>query len=422
MDRLANFPRMWGRLLVLLFLGLLGARSAAGQQAFPWELPRGVPAPRVPAASPMTPERVELGRHLFHDTRLSGNGTQSCATCHRQELAFTDGRALAVGSTGETHPRSAMSLINAAYRDALTWANPSLRTFEQQILVPMLGAEPVELGLAGQEDRVYAELAGDPVYLQLFASSFPEEGSPVNRSNIVMALASFLRSIVSFRSPFDRNRFGGEASAMSAAAHRGMKLFFSTRTRCAGCHMGHNVSIDLGLNLDGGSKTASSPPDAPAVFMFHNTGLYNLPGPIVYPARNMGLYQHTGDLEDVGKFRIPTLRNIAVTAPYMHDGSIATLEEVLDHYVAGGRAPNPRQSKSIEPLKLSAGDRRDLIAFLESLTDREALEDRRWSNPWTGRNERRTARGANQPSRLTAGVKFPVASSNWSHLRKRVMP
>ncbi len=266
----ANLPRMWGRLLALLLLGLLGTQTAAGQQTYPWKLPKGVPAPRVPSDSPLTPERVELGRHLFYDTRLSGNGTQACATCHRQELAFTDGRALAVGSTGETHPRSAMSLINAAYRDALTWANPLLKTFEEQIPVPMLGTAPVELGLAGQEDRVYAELARDVVYRELFRSAFPDEDSPVNRPNIVVALASFLRSIVSFRSPFDRYRFGGDASAMPAAAHRGMNLFFSTRTRCAGCHMGHNVSMDLGLNLDGGSKTALSPPDAPAEFMFHN--------------------------------------------------------------------------------------------------------------------------------------------------------
>ena len=409
---------MPGRILPLLLLGLLGPQSVAGQQTFPWKLPAGVPAPRVPADSPMTQERVDLGRHLFYDTRLSGNGTQACASCHRQELAFTDGRALAVGSTGETHPRSAMSLINAAYRDALTWANPSLTTFEEQILVPMLGTEPVELGLAGQEERVYAQLARDPVYRQLFASSFPEEVSPVNRSNIVMALASFLRSIVSFRSPFDRYRFDGEAFALSVAAHRGMNLFFSTRTRCAGCHMGHNVSIDLGLNLDGGSKTASSPPDSPPVFMFHNTGLYNLPGPIVYPADNTGLHRHTGDIADVGKFRIPSLRNIAVTAPYMHDGSIRTLEEVLDHYVAGGRAPNPQQSKSIEPLKLSEADRRNLIAFLESLTDRQALQDPRWSNPWTERGQGQRARFPALP-----GEFGPTdALLNWSNLQVRVTP
>lgn len=409
---------MPGRILPLLLLGLLGAQTVAGQQSFPWELPKGVPEPRVPADSPMTRERVDLGRHLFYDTRLSGNGTQACATCHRQELAFTDGRALAVGSTGETHPRSAMSLINAAYRDALTWANPSLTTFEEQILVPMLGTDPVELGLAGQEERVYAELARDPVYRQLFASSFPEEDSPVNRANIVMALASFLRSIVSFRSPFDRYRFDREASAMSMAAHRGRNLFFSIRTRCAGCHMGHNVSIDLGLNLDGGSKTASSPPDSPPVFMFHNTGLYNLSGPIVYPADNTGLHRHTGEIADVGKFRIPSLRNIAVTAPYMHDGSIRTLEEVLDHYVAGGRAPNPQQSKSIEPLKLSKADRRNLIAFLESLTDRQALQDPRWSNPWTERGQRQKARSLALPGELGPTDALPI----WSNLQVRVTP
>ena len=414
----ANLPRMWRPLLALLLLGLPGARTAAGQHALPWELPKGVPAPRVPSDSPMTPERVELGRHLFYDTRLSGNGTQSCATCHRQELAFTDGRALAVGSTGETHPRSAMSLINAAYRDALTWANPSLRTFEEQILVPMLGTEPVELGLAGQEDRVYAELARDPVYRRLFASSFPEEDSPVNRSNIVMALASFMRSIVSFRSPFDRYRFGGDVSAMSAAARRGMNLFFSTRTRCAGCHMGHNVSLDLGLNLDGGSKTASSPPDSPPVFMFHNTGLYNSPGLIVYPADNTGLHQHTGEIADVGKFRIPSLRNIAVTAPYMHDGSIRTLEEVLDHYVAGGRAPNPQQSKSIKPLKLSEADRRNLIAFLESLTDRQALQHPRWSNPWTERGQTPRTRAFALPGEFEP----TDALLHWCNLQVRVTP
>lgn len=404
---------MPGLILPLLLLGLLGAQTTAGQQASPWELPEGVPAPRVPADSPMTPERVELGRHLFYDTRLSGNGTQACATCHRQELAFTDGRALAVGSTGETHPRSSMSLINAAYRDALTWANPSLRTFEEQILVPLLGTEPVELGLAGQEDRVYAELARDPVYRRLFASSFPEQDSPLNRSNIVTALASFLRSIVSFRSPFDRYRFEGDAFAMSVAARRGMNLFFSTRTRCAGCHMGHNVSLDLGLNLDGGSKTASSPPDSPPVFMFHNTGLYNRPGPIVYPAGNTGLHQHTGEIADVGKFRIPSLRNIAVTAPYMHDGSIRTLEEVLDHYVAGGRAPNPQQSKSIEPLKLSEADRRNLIAFLESLTDRQALQDPRWSNPWTERGQGPRTRAFALPGEFEP----TDALLNWSNLQ-----
>ncbi len=374
----------------------LAAATFAGQRApsdYPWELPPGVPPPRLPVGAPMTEARVELGRHLFYDTRLSGNGEQSCATCHIQALAFTDGRPRGLGSTGERHPRSAMSLVNVAYRDALTWGNPTLRSLEEQVLVPLFGTDPVELGLSGHEPRVYAALAASPVYRRLFAAAFPPpppadgvEGGVerlVTTDNVALALAAFQRSIVSFRSPYDRYRFHDDETALSAAARRGMRLFFSGRARCGGCHLGHTVSTDLGLNLDGGSKAATSPVSDPPVFLFHNTGLYDLPGPVPYPADNAGKYLHTGDLEDAGQFRIPSLRNVAVTAPYMHDGSIAALGEVLDHYVAGGRAPNPRQSESIRPLSLRDDERRDLIAFLQSLTDEALLRDPRWSDPWS---------------------------------------
>ncbi len=374
----------------------LAAATFAGQRApsdYPWALPPGVPPPRLPAGAPMTEARVELGRHLFYDTRLSGNGEQSCATCHIQALAFTDGRPRGLGSTGERHPRSAMSLVNVAYRDALTWANPTLQSLEEQVLVPLFGTDPVELGLSGHEPRVYAALTASPVYRRLFAAAFPPpapadgvEGGVerlVTTDNVALALAAFQRSIVSFRSPYDRYRFHEDETALSPAARRGMSLFFSGRARCGGCHLGHTVSIDLGLNLDGGSKAATSPVSDPPVFLFHNTGLYNLPGPVPYPADNAGKYLHTGNLEDAGQFRIPSLRNVAVTAPYMHDGSIAALGEVLDHYVAGGRAPNPRQSESIRPLSLRDDERRDLIAFLQSLTDEALLRDPRWSDPWS---------------------------------------
>ena len=374
----------------------LTAVALAGQRAasdYPWDLPPGVPPPRLPVGAPMTEARVELGRHLFYDTRLSGNGEQSCATCHIQALAFTDGRARGLGSTGERHPRSAMSLVNVAYRDALTWANPTLRSLEEQVLVPLFGTDPVELGLSGHEPRVYAALAASPVYRRLFAAAFPTRASAdggeggverlVTTDNVALALAAFQRSIVSFRSPYDRYRFHDDEAALSPAARRGMRLFFSGRARCGGCHLGHTVSTDLGLNLDGGSKAATSPLGDPPVFLYHNTGLYDLPGPVPYPPDNTGKYAHSGNLEDAGRFRIPTLRNVAVTAPYMHDGSIAALGEVLDHYVAGGRAPNPRQSESIRPLSLREDERRDLIAFLQSLTDEALLRDPRWSDPWT---------------------------------------
>jgi cytochrome c peroxidase len=184
-----------------------------------------------------------------------------------------------------------------------------------------------------------------------------------------------MRSIVSFRSPFDRYRQDEEPDALPEAARRGMVLFFSDRkARCGNCHRG--------LNLDGGSKTVDSPPDEQEVFDFHNTALYNLPGPISYPAGNTGLHAHTGRIEDVGRFRIPTLRNIAVTAPYMHDGSIPTLDEVLDHYADGGRTANPQRSSALAPVTLTPEERRDLLAFLDSLTDTALLRDPRWADPW----------------------------------------
>jgi len=369
---------MWKAALVLALAGALAVR-VAGQStasaAYQWDLPPRVAAPRVPGSVSMTSARVALGRHLFYDTRLSGNGTQSCATCHVQERAFTDGRAQGVGSTGMRHPRGPMSLVNVAYRDALTWADPNQRVLEEQALVPMLGDTPIELGMAGHEPRIHAEIGRDPSYQRLFPAAFPGVAAPITTTNIAAALSAFERSIVSFRSPFDRYRQYEETSALSESAARGMVLFFSNRK--AGC-----ISCHRGLNLDGGSKDVSSPPDETPVFTFHNTGLYNLPGKLSYPADNTGLHAHTGKLEDVGKFRVPTLRNIAVTAPYMHDGSIATLDQVLDHYSTGGRTPNPARSTGLKPFTLSDGERRDLIAFLQSLTDEAALRDPRWSNPW----------------------------------------
>lgn len=387
MDRFAR-RLVVGRELVaraVVLIGVLacffGIGVAGAEEPYEWDLPPRVPVPRLPEGAVMTAATVELGRHLFYDERLSGNGTQSCATCHVQALAFTDGRAQGRGSTGELHPRGPMSLVNVAYRDALTWANPTLRTLEKQVLVPMFGEHPIELGVAGHEERIYAQLRTDGTYQWLFARAFPDADERVNREQIAVALAAFQRSIVSFDSPFDRYRYYGEADALDEPARRGMRLFFSDRAKCGGCHMAHNVP-HLGLNLDGGSKHSESKSDEPEVFLFHNTGLYSLGRPFSYPADNLGLYEHTRVSRDVGKFRIPTLRNIAVTAPYMHDGSIATLEEVLDHYAAGGRAPNPQQADFIDPLDLSARDREDIIAFLRSLTDPTVLGDARWSDPW----------------------------------------
>ena len=334
-------------------LGFAVGASLMGA-VFDWDIPKGFPRPAVPADNPMSAEKVELGQYLFYDTRMSVNGKESCGTCHRQELAFTDGRGRAQGATGQLHPRSSMSLVNVAYVPVLTWANPTITSLEQQMLVPMLGEEPIELGLKGHENEFLEAVRRDPVYQGLFPKAFPGESDLYTVPNVTKAIAAFERSIVSMRSPYDRYRWGGDYSAISDAAKRGEILFFSSeRAGCFQCHAGWNFS--------GGG--------------FFNTGVS------AYATPNRGLFEQTARTEDVGKFRVPSLRNIAVTAPYMHDGSLATLEEVIQHYAAGGKLDHPNKSHILRRVNLTDADERDLIEFLKSLTDDKMLHDPRWSDP-----------------------------------------
>jgi cytochrome c peroxidase len=346
------------------FLGLLLVTALTGAD-FDWKLPPGFPRPAVPGDNPMSAAKVELGRYLFYDKRMSFNGKESCASCHRQDLAFTDGRAHAEGTTGAQHPRSSMSLVNVAYFPALTWANPALHSLEEQALIPMLGESPVELGLKGHETELLDAISREAVYQRLFPLAFPGDQNPCSIANITRAIASFERSIVSMRSPYDRYRWGGETAAISDAAKRGEIIFSSSeRGRCFRCHGGWNFNGNV--RFEGGGPMNAE---------FFNTGLSE------YAAPNRGLFETTGRPEDIGKFRVPSLRNIAVTAPYFHDGRLATLEEVIAHYSTGG-ADYPNKTPILRPLTLTDNDRRDLIEFLKSLTDGELLHDPRWGNPW----------------------------------------
>jgi cytochrome c peroxidase len=366
------------RFLVLIAL----SASLLAQPGFDWKIPKPFPKPFVPADNAMNAAKVELGRYLFYDKRISLNGKESCASCHRQELAFTDGLARAEGTTGEKHPRSSMSLANVGYSTSLTWANPSLSSLEEQAMIPILGTEPVELGLKGHEERFLADIQGDPVYQKLFPQAFPGENALYTMPNVARALAAFERTIISVNSPYDRYRYGGEPNAVPDTAKRGEVLFFSgERTACFQCHGGWN--FNGAVRYDG-----SEIPKAE----FHNTGLYNVSGEFSYPSPNTGLYQFTHRREDIGKLRIPTLRNVAVTAPYMHDGSVATLSDVIDHYAAGGRTiasgpyagdggANPNKSPNVSGFKLTESEKKDLIAFLESLTDTDFLHNPELSDP-----------------------------------------
>jgi cytochrome c peroxidase len=343
------------------------AASAERHPAFDWHLPSGVPVPLVPADNPMSEAKVALGRRLFYDTRLSGNGTYSCASCHQQERAFSDGRARAIGSTGEAHPRSAMSLVNVAFNVTFGWSNPDLRTLEAQMAVPMFNEHPIELGLRGREQEIVGRFASRADDAGRFAQAFPDDRSPLTFENIVKAIAAFERTLVSGDSPLDRYLYRDDRTAMSPAALRGMTMFFSKTLHCSECHSGFNFS--------GPARFVGADVMTP---QFHNTGLYDVDGRGAYPSLDRGLFDTTHVRRDMGRFRAPTLRNIARTAPYMHDGSLPTLEAVIAHYSKGG-IRSPFKSDRLTGFQISTSDTSDLIAFLQSLTDESFL-----SNPAFG--------------------------------------
>ena len=342
-----------------------------------WHLPDYFPPPRVPVDNPMRAEKVALGRWLFYDRRLSGNGTQACATCHEQRRAFSDGRARAVGSTGVVHPRSAMALVNVAWNATYTWANSALPSLERQIPNPIFGTEPVELGVQDDEvDAVLARLRADARYPALFAAAF---GTPqITWQRIMQAIACFERTRVSVNSRYDHYLQG--RATLNASEQNGLRVFHEAQ--CDTCHGGPNFTDQF-----------ISAQTREIRVRYHNVGLYNLDGQGAYPADSEGVFEITANLADIGAFRAPTLRNIEVTAPYMHDGSVATLEEVVALFAEGGQhiatgplagdgRASPLKSRLVRARDLSAQDRADLVAFLKTLTDPAFLTDPTLSDPF----------------------------------------
>jgi cytochrome c peroxidase len=317
----------------------------------------------------MSSLKVALGRRLFFETRLSSSGRYSCASCHRPQIAFTDGRAHAQGATGELVRRGAMSLTNVAYNPAFTWSSDKVRSLEAQMRQPLFNEHPVEMGLEKNGTAAVNALTADPSYGAQFAAAFPGDAEPFSMQHIIEAIASFERTLISGRSPFDRYVFNDDRAALSESAKRGMALFYSTRVGCAQCHSGINFT---GAIVYEGHTEARA--------LFANTGLYDLDGRGAYPSSDRGLIEVTHRAADMGKFKVPTLRNVALTAPYMHDGSLPNLDAVLDHYVRGGHK-NALQDRRVRPFILSETERVDLLEFLASLTDREFVENPEFSNP-----------------------------------------
>lgn len=329
----------------------------------------------------MSAVKVELGRRLFYDARLSPSGTMACSSCHDQARAFTDGRETSIGVGGVVGNRNAPQLANAGYLPQLTWANPHIRNLEFQSLIPLFGEDPVEMGGNGREVEIFARLADDPYYAAAFPAAFPERPE-VDLFTVTRALGAFQRSLISLGSPYDRFKYGEELEALSESAKRGEQLFFDHRFECYHCHSGLLMTDNL--------QTARSPV---AETGSHNNGLYNIGGSGAYPAQAVGFMEFTGHPADMGRFRTPSLRNVAATAPYFHDGSAATLEEALAHYAAGGRtiaegpyagvgAQNPFKDGMLVGFTATKAEIADLVAFLESLTDEGFLTNPAFSDPW----------------------------------------
>jgi cytochrome c peroxidase len=337
--------RPWRALIVAsaAFLAREVIAAEAPGVTYDWHLPRGFPTPAVPADNPMSEARVALGKRLFFEPRLSITGHYSCASCHDPARAFSEGRRVAVGASGEALPHNAMALVNVAYNLSFGWAKPQVRSLEAQMLEPMLNEHPVELGMKGREAAVSAELAADATYARDFAAAFPAEAAPLSFGNVVKAIAAFERTLISGGSPFDRYVFGGEHGALSPEAKRGMALFFSPRAGCAGCHSGFNFSGNW-RDSQGATGRAS----------FASNGA------------------------SAGAMRVPTLRNVALTAPYMHDGRFASLNAVLEHYSAIGARVHAASAVTNGSLgydarlpreAFTAAERAELLSFLDSLTD-----------------------------------------------------
>ncbi len=307
--------------------------------------PAGFPAIAVPADNPYSAAKAELGRRLFYDTRLSRDYSVSCGSCHRQEHAFTDASALSSGFEGRIGSRNAMTLTNVAYNTSFFW-DGGVPTLEQQAIAPII--HPDEMNM--HTDTLVTRLRSAPVYAELFAKAWGT--SDISLERITRSIATFERRLLSSESGYDKWK-RGDWDAMSGAAVRGSELFFGEKGDCFHCHGSFNFSDN----------------------MFHNNAIDSI------STGDEGRFKLTQRSSDMGSFRTPTLRNVALTGPYMHDGRFATLEEVVRHYNSGGK-PHPSRDALMRPLGLTPREEEDLVEFLKALTDPAFLSDTSLSDPW----------------------------------------
>lgn len=313
--------------------------------------PLGLIEPDIPIGRPLTAGVVELGRVLFFEPRLSASGKTSCSSCHSPATAFADSKAASVKDDGSLTDRRAQSVLNAGYLPTTMW-DGKYRSLEEQVFDTFRPN-----GDMGQHvDAAVAKIRDDGTYQAAFKRAF---GSPIiTAKGMAEAIAQFERSLTSGDSPFDRFLFNGERTALTTDQVRGLQVF-SSRGGCLNCHDVFHPQFNP---LGGGTAMFTD-------FRFHNLGVGYKFGRF----RDPGRFAITREPAEMGAFRTPSLRNVAERAPYMHDGSLQTLEEVVEFYDRGG-TPNPYLSPSIHPLFLSAEEKRVLVEFLRSLSDPEVAK------------------------------------------------
>ena len=367
-----------GVLAVLLPALVRASDSPAGSSSDGIKMPLGIPLDLwtyfVPNDNPITAAKVELGRKLFFDARLSANGTVSCSSCHDPKRAFTDGRKVAEGIGGRLGTRNSPTLLNAMFSSGQFW-DGRVETLEEQARMPLTNQD--EMGNRSLPEAL-SKIAAVPEYVRAFQQVF---GGPVTIDGFAKAVAAFERTLISGDAPIDRYA-AGDLNALDESARNGL-ILFRTKARCTICHV---FNQNFGPNsmfpffTDGG---------------YRNTGVAaNFSGFEVLAVRAMaaardksgeafaaikkdehaaelGRFVKTGNILDIGAFRTPSLRNVELTAPYFHDGSAATLEEVLRFYVKGGKK-NPNRDWQLDPVELTNDEQRDIISFLKALTSDDA--------------------------------------------------
>jgi cytochrome c peroxidase len=301
------------------------------------QIPKGFPSINYPLGNEYTKERWELGKKLFYDNKLSKSNTVNCGSCHKPNLAFSDDMAFSLGNNNEIGTSNAPTLVNIAYHPYFTRAGgvPSL---EMQVLVPIQEHNEFNTNILD----LAALLNADKEYNEAAINAYHREFDPYV---LVRAIANFERSFISGNSPFDKYFYQNDKSALSESEIKGMNLFMGNKTNCSSCHTGFNFTNNL----------------------FENNGLYE-------NYRDSGRMRLTKLETDRGLFKVPTLRNVAITSPYMHDGSILTLEQVIENYDKGGKA-FINKSDILKPLNLTIYEKQDLINFLKSLTDKQFINN-----------------------------------------------